>query len=260
MSGRAEQRAMRILVCLSAALIVASFARIALTEPAGEKSASLDGFGFLDEIPPAPREMPPAPDREAPEYARKSWEIIPNVGWTLPSCKAVDVGGNTCIGVGSGISFGISGVYRITPHAALGAEVEIAEFGYDSPAAGVSGASRAGHFGPIFRTYFLERGFVDPWVQVGFGMGAASTSYANTRGDLSVTASGAAVSAAAGVDFWVTPFLKVGPSVGQQVVFPTEVRVCWNDECSSYTAREAGGMRRWLRLGLVATVAFGQEM
>lgn len=251
---------MRVALALFAAALVMLFARIVSAESqAGELSQKR--FAFLDALPPAPPSLPNAPEREASEWARRSWEILPHAGWTTPSCRTAPYGGSACSGVGAGVNVGIGGVYRITPYIGLGAEMTLASFGYDATALGASkGNSRAGLFGPIVRGYFLERGSIDPWVQVGFGMGFVGTSYSGSFGDWKARASGVGLSGAAGVDFWVTRYLKVGPSLSQQFVFPSEVRVCQGDECASYTVSEAGGVTRWLGLGLNVTVAFGQEM
>lgn len=251
---------MRALAALSAAFLVLLFARIAWAEPL-RPSLSLQRFAFLDAPPPAPPSLPPAPDREASEQPRKSWEILPHVGWTAPSCRTAPYGGSACSDIGAGVNVGIGGVYRITPYVGLGGELMLARFAYDAMALGASaGTSQAGLFGPIVRGYFLERGSVDPWVQVGFGMGFVGTSYSGAAHEWNAKASGAALSGAAGVDFWLTRYLKIGPSIGQQLVFPSEVRVCEGASCSSYSVSEAGGVTRWLRLGLNLTVALGQEM
>lgn len=252
---------MRVALSLFAAALVLLLASRALADAAPAKATFSQRFAFLDAPPPAVPELPPAPEREASEWARKSWEIVPNAGFTLPSCRTAPYGGGACGGVGSGLTAGVGGVYRMTPYLALGAAVELANFRYDASAVGASGGtSRAATVGPIFRAYFLESGSIDPWIQVGFGAAFLGMSYETAGAAWSASASGASVSGAAGVDFWLTPHLKVGPAVGQELVFPTEVRVCQGDGCADYTVSEAGGVTRWLRVGLVATVAFGSSM
>lgn len=224
-------------------------------------SPSAPAASFLDALPPAPPPLPPAPDRETAERARRNWEVVPTVGWTMPSCRPASSGGSVCQGTGAGMNAGIGGVYRITPYVGLGAEVSAAEFRFDAVAAGASsGASRAGSIGPIFRGYFLERGGVDPWVQVGFGIGLVQSRFDGLAADVDARATGASVSGGAGVDFWISDSVKLGPALSQHLVFPSEVRVCQKGDCASYTVREAGGVTRWLRLGVVATFAFGEEM
>lgn len=251
---------MRTTLALLVALVLMSLARIGWAESASVAPPSAP-LSFIDALPPAPPPLPPAPEREPSEFARKSWELLPHVGLTTPSCQAAPYGGSACADVGSGLMIGAGGVYRITPYVALGAELAVAEFRYDAAAAGASrGASRAGQFGPIFRGYFLENGRVDPWVQVGFGMGFVGMNHISGGAEWNARATGAAASGAAGVDFWLTPYLKLGPSIGQQFVFPSEVRVCENGGCASYAVGEAGGITRWMRLGVNVTVALGRSM
>lgn len=247
------------------AVVVASIAVLLVGKARAESGASAlspsPKLAFLDALPPAPPSLPPAPDREPAEHARRNWEVVPTIGWTVPSCRSAAHVAAACGGTGSGLNAGVGGVYRITPYVGFGAEVVVAEFGFDATAVGASsGASRAGSVGPIFRGYFLERGRIDPWVQVGFGIGLVQASFQGSGDEIDSRATGAAVSGGAGVDVWITPSVKLGPALNQHLVFPSEVRVCQRGACASYTVSEAGGVTRWLRVGLVASFAFGQEM
>lgn len=215
----------------------------------GIRSASADSlerFAFLSAPPPALPGLPPAPERAPTEWARRTWEIVADAGLALPWCsRGAFV---ACAGMGTGISASLAGLYRITPYVGLGAEIAGASFRLDE------GSGRAGIVGPVFRAYFLEEGSVDPWIQVGFGAAHFRTSHATGDG---VDASGPAVSGSAGVDVWLSPSWKLGPALGQRFLFPTETRACEVGRCASMTASQAGGVRRHLNVGLVATFALG---
>lgn len=222
---------------------------------------AVERFAFLDAPPPAPPPLPPAPEREGSEWARKSWEIAPHVGWAAPACRSADGGASACDGIGAGTSFGAAALFRITPYIALGADLDAIDFAFDPSASGATaGKSRAMFFGPQFRGYFAERGSVDPWVSVGFGGGTITTSYELDGVSYGATETGAATSVGAGVDFWVSPWLKLGPAFEERVVFPTEIETCRGDACRSRTVSEAGGVTRTTRIAVNVTLAFGREM
>jgi hypothetical protein len=232
-------------------------------EARAEGPVSVERFSFLDAPPPAPPPMPPAPEREASEWARKSWEVSPHLGWTSAACRSADAGTGACDGMGTGTAIGAGALYRITPYVALGAELEAIDFAFDPSAStpGASaGSSRGYFFGPVFRGYFAERGSVDPWIEIGFGGGTIATSYELGGARHSATEQGAATSVGAGIDFWVSPWLKLGPALSERVVLPTEVKTCRDGACSSRTVSDAGGVTRTTRLGVEVTIAFGREM
>jgi len=218
---------------------------LALGIRSASAETSLDRFGFLNAPLPALPSLPPAPERET-EWVRRSFEVVAEAGLALPWCSQSSFA--PCASLGTGISASLAGFYRISPYVGLGAEIAAASFRLDE------GSGHAGIVGPVFRAYFLEEGSIDPWIQVGFGAAHFRTRH---PADLSVEATGPVVSGAAGVDFWLSPSWKLGPAIGQRFLFPTESRGCNFQGCGSFTAGQAGGIRRHLNLGLTATFAFG---
>src|SRR2546423_10130726 len=100
--------------------------------------AGLDGgarrFAFLDAPPPAPVLRAPAPEREGDEYARKSWEAFPEVGFGAPFCRGTSLGAGHCGDTGNGPVLGGGALYRLSPYVGLGAVASFASFQVDSPA------------------------------------------------------------------------------------------------------------------------------
>lgn len=227
------------------ALLLALLSLVLGIRPASAET-SLDRFAFLNEPPPALPGLPPSPERET-EWVRRSFEVVAEAGLALPWCSQGAFA--PCAGLGTGLSASLAGIYRITPYVGLGAEIAAASFRIDG------GSGHAGVIGPVFRAYFLEQGSIDPWIQVGFGAAHFRTRHA--MADIDVEASGPAFSGAAGVDFWLSPSWKLGPSIGQRFLFPTESRACQAQACGSFTPGQAGGVRRHLNLSLTATFAFG---
>ncbi len=226
---------------------------------AGRASAESRTFAFLDSPPPEPAPGGPAPAREGDEYARKSWEAFPDVGFVVPFCRGDSFGAGRCGDNGGGTALGGGALYRVSPYVALGADVSFASFSLGAgsmPAA----YSRASFIGFVVRGYFADRGVVDPYVETGVGRGAAVMGYSDTGIDIESRSSGPAAMAGAGIDFWVAPYLKLGPAFSYRWTWLTEVQTCAGTSCETARVADLGAVGSFATVSFVATLALGHEM
>jgi hypothetical protein len=194
-------------------------------------------FAFLDAPPPAPPPFPRDPGSEPDEHPRRMWELVPAFGAAAPFCR----GAGWCAGNGGAVE--LAALHRFTPYVALGADISWVSFSAD--AAGARAFSRASWMGLQVRGYFSEHGVVDPYLAAGIGRGTVAA------GDSSVTVTGAGPStmAGVGVDFWMLPYLRLGPAL--------TYRWTWLSDTGTAPLAVAGS---YLSLTVMATVAFGREM
>jgi hypothetical protein len=137
---------------------------------------------------------------------------------------------------------------------ALGAGAAFASFRLS--AGGPDAHSRASWMGVLLRGYFAERGMIDPYVEIGFGRGTSESS----RGSVRVAGAGPSTMAGAGIDFWLLPYLRLGPALSYRFAWFTEVDVCDGDTCSSMSVASVGAVGSYASVSLVATLALGHEM
>jgi hypothetical protein len=211
-------------------------------------------WAFLDAPPPAPPPLPPDPAPEADEHARHPWELSPEFGMGAPFCRGGGIGPAGCSGTGAGPALAFTALYRLTPYLAFGADGGFANFRDD--AAGPDGHSRSNWFGAIVRGYFTESGVVDPYVEVGFGRGAVESQ----SGDLHISGAGPSTMAGVGIDFWVAPFLRIGPAFSYRWTWLSTLDVCSAGVCGAASVADSGAVGSYASLGLVATIGFGREM
>jgi hypothetical protein len=216
-------------------------------------------LSFLDAPPPAPAPLPPAPARESDEYPRRAWESFPEFGLSTPFCRGDSFGVSHCGDSGTGTAVGGGALYRVSPYVALGLEASFSSFEL-----AVDGAqtaySRASWIGFLVRGYFLDRGAVEPYLEAGVGRGSSSTGYSNGTMVVSVEASGPSALAGAGVDFWVAPFLRMGPALTYRWTLLTDVRACTGPSCETVSVADRGAVGSFASLSFVATLALGREM
>jgi len=216
-------------------------------------------FAFLEAPPPAPAPAPPPPAREGDEYPRKSWEIFPEAGFGAPFCRGDALGASHCADNGNGSVFGGGALYRLTPYVALGAIVSFANFHLD-PSRGPGAYSRASFMGFLARGYFADRGAIDPYVETGAGRGDVVMGRADDAGDVRSNGAGLSLLAGAGIDFWLMPYLKIGPALSYRFTWLTDVRTCDARACATAPVADRGAVGSYASLSFVATLALGHEM
>lgn len=228
-------------------------------DEAGSRGALRGGPSFLDAPPPAPAPLPPAPAREADEYPRRAWEAFPEVGLSAPFCRGDSFGLSHCGDSGTGTAMGGGALFRVTPYVGLGLEASFSSFELEVDGAHAA-YSRASWVGLLVRGYFLDRGAIDPYVETGLGRGSSSAGYSDASGNVSVESSGPSTLAGAGVDFWMTPYLRMGPALTYRWTFLSNVRSCLGSSCETASVSDGGSVGSFVSLSFVATVALGREM
>jgi hypothetical protein len=149
-------------------------------------------------------------------------------------------------------------LYRISPNLAIGANAAFATFQIDG---GLPSAySRVSFIGLMIRGYFSDRGAIDPYVETGVGRGSASSGYTFEGIDVRSDSAGPSAMAGAGIDFWVTPYLKLGPAVSYRWTWLTDVRTCAGSACQMMRVSDWGAIGSLATLSFAATLAFGHEM
>lgn len=168
--------------------------------------------------------------------------------------------------VDGGFAFGIGGGYRLTPSWELGAELAFWSFSVrDSWRREVASSAADAEFSSFFfaphaRYWFLDRGALDPYLQIGFGLGTVSGSAEDGAGGrYEVENSGFAYPVAAGLDWYATDDLRLGLQ-GLGYVHATRTH-CEREngaaeECSRGTSDH--GAVAW-RLVLVGSWVFGDR-
>jgi hypothetical protein len=265
MGDRMSSRALAIVFNLSLGpslgLSTLALAPPALADEAGRRSREVPGagFSFLDAPPPAPPSLPPPPARESDEYPRRAWEGFPEVGLSAPFCRGDSFGVNHCGDSGTGTAVGGGALYRVSPYVGLGLEASFSRF--ELAVDGAQAAySRASWVGFLVRGYFLERGAVEPYVETGVGRGSSRAGYSDGVNAVTVEASGPSALAGAGVDFWVTPYLRMGPALTYRWTLLTDVRSCVGSSCETASVADRGAVGSFASLSFVATLALGREM
>jgi hypothetical protein len=206
---------------------------------------------FLDAPPPAPPPFPPDPAPEADEHPRRTWEFAPELGIGAPFCRGGGVG---CPGTGAGPSLALAALYRLSPYVALGLDAGFADFREDAAVAGAH--SRTHWVGFVVRGYFAEQGLVDPYVEIGFGRGAVESGAADVR----ASGAGPSTMAGAGIDFWVLPFMRVGPALSYRWTWLSTLDVCEGGACGTASVSDWGAVGSYASLAVVATIGLGREM
>jgi hypothetical protein len=247
-------------IALSLATGAALLLGTARSEAGGGQAAR---FAFLDTPPPAPLAPPEGPAPEAEEFARRPWEIAPAIGASSPFCHGETLGIGRCGDTSSGSGAGLAFTFRITPYVGLGVAARASRFRFEPSLGGgeqAAAASASQWIGAFVRGYFLDRGRLDPYVEVGFGRGAVSTTYGTQAGELEIGGAGPATMIGAGLDMWVLPALKLGPSLAYRWAFLSELRVCQAGACGTYAVADGGAPASDVEVSLVGTFAFGREM
>jgi opacity protein-like surface antigen len=218
-------------------------------------------LAYLDAPLPPLAELPPEPTREAEEFPRRTWEAFPSGGVATPFCRGSAFGLGHCGDTSSGPTLGVGVLYRVAPHVAFGLEASFARFA--STAAGATETySRSTSIGLLVRGYFLDHGMFDPYVETGFGQGSAVSGYVDAATGTRVRTEFGAPSflTGAGIDFWLTPHLRVGPAFNYRFAWFSSVQGCAAATCTTYGVDDRGAVGSYASFSVRATIALGREM
>jgi hypothetical protein len=227
---------------------------------AAEPTANAHRFAFLDAPPPVVRDLPPEPTHEEDEYPRRAWEGFPSGGVGMPFCRGSAFGVGHCGDATSGATVGAGLLYRVSPYVAIGLDASFARFGVHASTPGAAGYSHASWIGLLVRGYFFDRGMLDPYVETGFGQGSSASGYVDAGGEVRTESGAPSVTAGAGLDFWVAPYLRVGAALSYRMAWLSNVRGCYASSCTTYGVDERGTVGSYATLGVRATLALGREM
>lgn len=240
------------------------------TPPAGPPTPARTSAPDGSPPPAAPRPAAPSsplvalPAPEPPIYVRRSIELVPQLGLSLPVCIAGDASDDRCAGVRTGLHAAASVLWRVTPHLAWGGKLQIAGF-RNQPAphlAHEDARAAAAFIGLLGRWYLLEEGKLDPYLEVGLGGGALGTSYVLADERYSETGAGPALLGGGGVDFILTRRLRIGPAASYTHVFVDKIRRCSSDgdACEDIGNDALGVLSGFLDVGARLTVMLGDEL
>jgi hypothetical protein len=210
------------------------------------------------DLPPLPPDLGPPPGREEDEHPRRAWEIAPRVGVALPLCHGNAAGQARCDSTGTGEGLGLHALWRVAPYVALGVEGNLLRFGIDADRA--AGSARSSWVGAVIRGYFLERGWLDPYAQTGFGRGAVDSTYDGSGAMVRVGGSGPATMVGAGLDFWISSHVKAGPAIAYYWTFLGDMRACLGPVCSVTSVGAVGAVASSASISLTVAVTLGREM
>ncbi len=168
--------------------------------------------------PPPPAivmRAPPPPELAPPEYARRPVELVPEFSLGLPSCSDGSRNDARCDGLGAGLGFGATALWRVSPYFAFGGTLSALGFAFDpSDRTHLRGGSASGLFyGLLGRVYFADHGPVEPYLELGLGGGADRTTARETDNvKYSETAVGGAVRIGGAVEFYLSRHVRLGPA------------------------------------------------
>ena len=236
-------------------LLVLCSATRAIAEPRGRAEPDVD-LGFLSAPPPAPPEPSPPPRREEEEFPRRAWELAPRLGLAVPLCRGDATGEGRCDQTTTGSAVGAGLLWRIAPYVALGVEADLSSFHLDA----AEGSSRSTWVGAVVRGYFLDRGWLDPWVQTGFGRGSIDTAWNGGNLEARFSGSGPATMAQAGLDFWISDHLKLGPAFAYYWTLLRDLRACSGPTCAVSSVGSTGAVGSYATVSIALAIALGREM
>jgi hypothetical protein len=253
-------RALTVLLWLVSLLVHAGAARAGEPTPPRAPFEPPPRFRFLDAPPPPLKDLPPEPTREGDEYPRRAWEAFPSGGVGTPFCRGSAFGLSRCSDSTAGATAGAGVLYRVSPYFAIGLDASLARFTSRTSAPGSEAYSHASWIGVLVRGYFLDRGMLDPYVETGFGQAAASSGYVDAGAAVRTESGAPSVMAGAGLDFWLAPYLRIGPAVSYRIAWLSSVRGCYAATCTTYGVDERGTVGSYATFSVRATVALGAEM
>ena len=203
--------------------------------------------------PPPLRDEEPRPWPRGPELSRKSVELLPQARVSLPTCQP-GAGRASCDGLGPSVGGEVIALYRPSPYFAFGASAgySVAHGALDNAG---STSAKTLSLGMVGRVYLLESGAFDPYLEALIGWGSTTTTVAfQPRSNDSDSAAGPLGRAGGGVDWMLSPSVKLGVTVAFTQLFLARGQSCRAAYCSSGWApggTVSGGLAAGLELGVL---------
>lgn len=172
--------------------------------------------------------------------------------------------------VDGAFTFTVAGDFRFYPNFSVG--LELAFWGYavnDEWRGQLAGAPDKAEIASFFlaafgRWYWFDKGIVDPYLQLGLGVGGISGTVSNMTDSYTYAATGVVPHLALGVDFHVHRAVRIGPQfltalqLGNRVCETIgDEEMCRDPEKNAKGERE-GNLLAW-RFMLVGTIMLGER-
>jgi hypothetical protein len=157
-----------------------------------------------------------------------------------------------------GTEVGLNLLLRPSPYFAFGGEVRLLAFTFGNRPLARASASFAGVAG---RVYFFEDGNIDPYLELGLGVGSLDMTARDGGPELSEEADFApAARVAGGIDFVFSSHLRAGPFLGLTRYAPASVVHCAAGSCAALETRFSGIAIGATSLGVRLTLAAGEML
>jgi opacity protein-like surface antigen len=234
--------------------------------PAAAAPGPATGRYLTPGTPPPGLHPPPA---QQAEYWRYEVELVPQLGLAWPHCRVGNLSSDSCDGVKLGGYAGFAAFWRLSPYFAWGGALDMIAFRYDPPPElGRDRAGAAAYFlGLVARLYAVEEGSIDPYAQLGLGGAALATAFEEGSGvdeqRYEETGAGPALQLSLGVDFYLSPRLKLGPAVSYTKVFVDKIRRCQDGgagDCVDVAKSEHGHLDGYATAVARLTILLGDEL
>lgn len=223
-----------------------------------------EGHGYGKPGALEPDDLPP-PLLPHPPHLRRVAELIPQIGFAVPTCSSGDPETDRCVGLKSGVGVGLAGLWRVVPRFAVGLGIDVAALRNDPPKRlGLSDESAlAMSIALVSRLYFLDEGSLDPYVDLSLGAGVLGASAREADGfRYDETGAGFLTGLGAGLDFFVGSQLRLGPFLSYSHTFVRYVRRCsttGGDECTDLATDTHGLLHGVFQMGLRFSILIGNE-
>lgn len=209
--------------------------RLALIASAWACALCIAGRSAAEHAPPPPivLEATPAPELPSAEFSRRPFELTPELTLGLPSCADGNTDNQRCAGLAAGLGGGGTLLWRPTPYFAFGGTFNALRFGFH-PALGseLSESRASGHFvGVLGRVYLLERGLLEPYLELGLGTGGIDTRESEAGEAYDEFTSGIALRAGGGLEFYLGHHVRLGPAFDWTTFNVSYVRRCGANRC-----------------------------
>ncbi len=219
-----------------------------------------------DDVPgeePIDFSVPPPPVAVA-RYGRHTVELAPELGLARARCTSGERSSATCDGVSGGLAVGFIGLWRMAPRWAWGGQLQLQGHAYDPPASiGWQQATLVtATVGLVGRHYFMAQDKLDPYVQLGLGVGAFAFGGTTADGqEVERSGSGLALELSGGLDFLVSRSVRLGPALSVSHVFVDKLRTCvgGNDACEDAPRGDQGYISGVMTLSVRLTFGVGSE-
>lgn len=201
----------------------------------------------------------PAPELPSPEYQRRPFEIVPELSLGIPSCADGSTSSARCDGMSAGPGLGLSALWRPNPYFAVGATVSTVGFAFHpGDSSGLRDAGAHGTFyGVLGRVHFLDRGVVDPYLELGIGGGGLSSTAREVDTEYEESASGLAVRAGGAIEFHVSRHLRLGPAFAWTRFNAQNVQRCGGSRCIDLDANAYGHNTGFISFSLRVSILIG---